>query len=164
MTTATPTDHRNSLATMDPPGREPADYGDLAESTGLLSAFGSPEKRWKSLGDPRTASKYRIDPRHVYTFEVYDEAMDFGNYYQHIMMGMTKIDLVNSLDGQSVCFPSFHLICGILVSLEYNSKLTASVCPLFDTCSPPSRSFRWECTNARDWAASSIFPFGTRGL
>lgn len=89
---------------VDLPGTEPREYEDLAEETRLLGDFRSADERGRVLGDPTTAREYRIDPDHVYTFEVSDGTMDFGGYYQYIMMGLTKIDLVPSLDGQSVSF------------------------------------------------------------
>lgn len=112
---------------VDLPGQEPAEYSNIVESTGLLGAFDSAEERRKRLGNPTTARQYRIDPGHVYTFEVYDSTMDFGNYYQHIMMGLTKIDLVRSLDGQSLSLGMYKregLSCLFNFSLLHERSLT----------------------------------------
>lgn len=87
---------------VDLPGEEPSDFGNIIESTNLLGKFDSTGKRRKRLCNPKTAAEYKINTQHVYTFEVYDHTMDFGNFYQHLMFGLTKIDLVPSLDGQSL--------------------------------------------------------------
>ena len=87
---------------VDLPGDEPSDFNDISENTTLLCPLlGSSERRKRILSKPKSAMDYKINKDHVYTFEVYDNTMDFGTFHQHLMGGL-KVDLIPSLDGQSV--------------------------------------------------------------
>ena len=73
---------------VDLPGEEPTDFDDLEENTSLLGKFRSKEDRKKILSKLKTAEGYRIDPNHVYTLEIYDDMMDFGEFRQKVMVSM----------------------------------------------------------------------------
>lgn len=95
---------------VDLPGDEPSDFESLVENTALLGKFSSVEKRRKALSNPKTAARYALDTKHVYTFEVFDHSMDFGSYHQHVLSYL-KIDLVPSLDGQSLSLGMYKRQC-----------------------------------------------------
>jgi hypothetical protein len=86
---------------VDLPGDEPSDFDEIKESTALLGYLGSGNRRRKILSKPTSAAEFKINKDHVYTFEIFDHTMDFGTFHQHLMGGM-KVDLIPSLDGQSV--------------------------------------------------------------
>lgn len=88
---------------VDLPGQEPTNFDNLVENSSLLGEFGSSDKRRKKLSKPKIAKDYKINTGHVYTFEAYDHSMDFGSFHQTVMGGL-KIDLVPSLNGQSMAF------------------------------------------------------------
>ena len=86
---------------VDLPGEEPSDFDAIKESTALLGYLGSVDRRRKVLSKPTSAAEFKINKDHVYTFEMFDHTMDFGTFHQHLM-GRMKVDLIPSLDGQSV--------------------------------------------------------------
>lgn len=73
---------------VDLPGEEPTDFDNLEENTSLLGKFRSKDERKKFLSKLKTAEGYRISPNHVYTFEMYDDMMDFGEFRQQVMVSM----------------------------------------------------------------------------
>ncbi|KAL7552923.1 hypothetical protein ACHAWF_016179 [Thalassiosira exigua] len=90
---------------VDLPGQEPTDFNEIIEDTSLLGEFDSIATRRTQLGNPIYAEEYKIDTDHVYTFEVYDDMMDFGTFHQHVrILGGMKVDLVPVLDSQSMSF------------------------------------------------------------
>jgi len=99
---------------IDLPGNEPKITGvidNVQENTSLIlgEGFASPKsakKRRKYLSNPKNSSKYRVNPGHVYTLELYDHSMNFGTYHQHIMGG-AKIDMVDSMNGQALALCLF---------------------------------------------------------
>lgn len=100
--------------TVDLPGDEPSDFDEIKESTALLGYFGSGDRRRKILSKPTSAAEFKINKDHVYTFEILDHTMDFGTFHQHLMGGM-KVDLIPSLDGQSVSHSVEFGSCVILL-------------------------------------------------
>ena len=94
---------------VDLPGDEPSDFDDVKENTALLGYVGSKERRKKILSNPTSAAKFKINKDLVYTFEVQDHIVDLGTFHQHF--GWMTVDLIPSLDGQSVSyfFSSFGL-------------------------------------------------------
>ncbi|KAL7540084.1 hypothetical protein ACHAWF_006589 [Thalassiosira exigua] len=87
----------------DLPGKEPTDFNNIEEDATRLGKFDSISKRRKGLGKPSHAAKYKIDTNHVYTFEFFDNIMDFGTFHKHIaLFGGINVDLVPFLDSQSV--------------------------------------------------------------
>lgn len=92
---------RCQTMSVDLPGEEPTNFDNISENTILLGNFASKEERKKKLTKLLTASEIRIDMRHMYTFETYDDIVDFGTFHQHVKGGYIA-DLVLSLDGQSV--------------------------------------------------------------
>lgn len=99
---------------IDLPGNEPeitGVIGNVQEDTSLILGpeFASPkstQKRRKYLSHPKNAIKYRVSPEHVYTMELYDHTTNFGTYHQHAL-GNIKLDMVHSMNGQSLAFCQF---------------------------------------------------------
>lgn len=99
---------------VDLPGNEPeitAAAGNMQEDASLLlgkefSSKTSSKSRRKYLSKPKNSSKYKVNPAHVYTFEMYDHSMNFGTYHQHVF-GNYKIDMVDSMNGQALAFCLF---------------------------------------------------------
>lgn len=97
---------------IDIPGEEPeltGALGNIVEDTKLLLGdefSGKIQKRRKYLSNPDNACKYKVNPNHVYSFELYDHSINFGTYYQHILGGK-QIDMVMSMNGQALAFALF---------------------------------------------------------
>lgn len=95
---------------IDLPGNEPdftSVIDGLQEDTSLLlgekfAASSSMLKRRKYLENPKNASKYDVNPEHVYTFELYDRTLCFGTYYQYVM-GI-KLDVVKFMNHQPLAY------------------------------------------------------------
>ncbi|KAL7526548.1 hypothetical protein ACHAXR_001535 [Thalassiosira sp. AJA248-18] len=115
---------------VDLPGQEPSNFDNLSENTTLLfGRFASKEERKNILSRPRTAAQYKVDTEHIYTFESYDHTMDFGTFHQHFYRGF-KVDLVPSLDGQSLSLGMFtrqNLICLYKFSLWHERGIEKHV-------------------------------------
>jgi len=104
---------------VDIPGEEPdlsqpAILNGLKDNTKLL--FGeqlgpkkgietSPAKRRTYLSKSKNSSKYKTNPDHVYTVELYDHTMCFGSYYHHAM-GI-KADMAKTMNAQPLAFGIF---------------------------------------------------------
>lgn len=56
--------------------------------------------RKKLLSDPKTASQYTFDPKYIYTFDFYQNALDFSSY--SLNLGFTSVGLSKSLNGQPI--------------------------------------------------------------
>ena len=91
-------------------GEEPdISTGTFEENTVLLfgkQKFESSNKRRAYLSKPKNSAKYKTNPDHVYTIELYDHTMCFGSYYQHVMGGK-KIDMAETINGQPLAFAMF---------------------------------------------------------
>lgn len=68
----------------------------------LGKKFKTSNERRKYMSKPKNARKYKLDPKKVYTFELYDHSMNFGTYHQHMMGG--KNDMVKIVNGQPLAF------------------------------------------------------------
>lgn len=95
---------------IDNPGEEPdvtGVPGNITENTSLLGKeFESIKNRRSHLSKPKNSSKFTVNPKHVYTIELFDHTMNFGTYYQHLFGGH-KIDMVPSMNGQPLSFGFF---------------------------------------------------------
>lgn len=87
------------------PGEEPTiTEFDIPENTGILlgeSHASNANKRKKLLSNPKIASKYKYDTKHIYTFQNFDNMLDVGAYYLKLPV-LGKFDLTNILNGQPV--------------------------------------------------------------
>jgi len=94
---------------VDTKGQEPdISSGNVEEDTSLLfgeEKFSSIKKRRKYLSKPKNSSKYKTNPDHMYTIEMYDHTMCFGTYYQHAMGA--KIDMATTLNAQPLALGVF---------------------------------------------------------
>lgn len=89
---------------IDRPGDEPKMTEELKEhNTNVFGEFRSLNHRRKMLRNPKTASKYCFDPGYVYTFQLYDDIIDFCDYTFKMPLGR-KINLVKMLNYQPFTF------------------------------------------------------------
>ncbi len=114
------------------PGDEPDMMGDLLEcNTELLGPFKSAKHRRKMLRKPKTASKYYYDPKLVYTFQVYDDAIDISDFSVKVPFG--RVPLIEYMNHQPFTFAastkdrrsifSFRVFHESLLSDENDSEI-----------------------------------------
>lgn len=89
---------------IDRPGDEPKMTEELKEhNTIIFGEFRSYNHRRKMLRNPKTASNYCFDPGYIYTFQLYDDIIDFCDYTFKMPLGR-KINLVKMLNYQPFTF------------------------------------------------------------